>query len=367
MTPRVPGGRCEHDQSARLVPRYLPPDEDAANRIRTRRRRGYAADDLGHPHLAGRLCRSRASHRRPPRQRPGKLHGTATRTHEPSLYRVLRLLAALGVLDDSVQPRSFGLTALGDRLRSDAPACVRSWAVFLEALGGVRPFEHILHTVRTGEPGFGQAQGMEIFEFLAQNPRSAAIFDAAMSERTAAFAPSVADSYDFADIRTVIDVGGGTGTLLVEILRKHAHLHGVLFETPAVAARANAVLDAIDLGDRRQILAGDFFENVPEGADCYLLANVLHDWDDAQAGQILRNCRQAMTRGGRVLIVERLISDAPGDAVPTLLSDINMLVITGGQERTNAEYGDLLATAGLTIGEVHPVAFPYGIIEGLPA
>jgi hypothetical protein len=291
----------------------------------------------------------------------------ATRTHEPSLYRVLRLLAALGVLDDSVQPRSFGLTALGDRLRSDAPACVRSWAVFLEALGGVRPFEHILHTVRTGEPGFGQAQGMEIFEFLAQNPRSAAIFDAAMSERTAAFAPSVADSYDFADIRTVIDVGGGTGTLLVEILRKHAHLHGVLFETPAVAARANAVLDAIDLGDRRQILAGDFFENVPEGADCYLLANVLHDWDDAQAGQILRNCRQAMTRGGRVLIVERLISDAPGDAVPTLLSDINMLVITGGQERTNAEYGDLLATAGLTIGEVHPVAFPYGIIEGLPA
>ena len=134
----------------------------------------------------------------------------------------------------------------------------------------------------------------------------------------------------------------------MEILRKHAHLHGVLFETPAVAARANAVLDAIDLGDRRQVLAGDFFENVPDGADCYLLANVLHDWDDTQAGQILRNCRQAMTRGGRVLIVERLISDAPGDAVPTLLSDINMLVITGGQERTNAEYGDLLATAGLT-------------------
>ncbi len=290
----------------------------------------------------------------------------ATRTHEPSLHRVLRLLAALGVLD-TVPPRSFGLTALGDRLRSDAPACVRSWAVFLEALGGVRPFEHILHTVRTGEPGFGQAQGMEIFDFLAQNPHSAAIFDTAMSERTAAFAPSVADTYDFADIRTVVDVGGGTGTLLVEILRKRAHLHGILFETPAVAARADAVLDAIDLADRCQVLAGDFFENVPGGADCYVLANVLHDWDDTQAGQILRNCRQAMTRGGRVLIVERLIPDPPGNAVPTLLSDINMLVITGGQERTNAEYGDLLAVAGLTIGKVHPVAFPYGVIEGLPA
>jgi hypothetical protein len=290
----------------------------------------------------------------------------ATRTHELSLYRVLRLLAALGVLD-AVQPRSFGLTALGDRMRSDAPACVRSWAVFLEALGGVRPFEHILHTVRTGEPGFGQAHGMEIFEFLAQHPQSAAIFDTAMSERTAAFAPSVADGYDFADVRTVVDVGGGMGTLLVEILRKHAHLHGILFETPAVAARADAILDAIDLADRCQVLGGDFFENVPVGADCYVLANVLHDWDDTHAGRILRNCRLAMTRGGRVLIAERLIPERLGDAVPTLLSDINMLVITGGQERTNAEYGDLLASAGLSIGKVHPVAFPYGVIEGLPA
>ena len=290
----------------------------------------------------------------------------ATRTHEPSLYRVLRLLAALGVLD-TVEPRSFGLTALGDRLRSDAPACVRSWATFAESLGGVRPFEHILHTVRTGEPGFDTALGMKIFDFLAQNPQNAATFDAAMSERTAAFAPSVAGTCDFSRARTVVDVGGGTGTLLVEILRRHAHLHGVLFETPAVAARADAVLDAIDLADRCQVLAGDFFQNLPDGADYYVLANVLHDWDDTQAAQILRNCRLAMARDGRVLIVERLIPDTPGDAVPTLLSDINMLVITGGQERTTAEYGDLLAAAGLTIGEVRPVAFPYGVIEGLPA
>jgi SAM-dependent methyltransferase len=290
----------------------------------------------------------------------------ATRTHEPSLYRVLRLLAALGVLD-TVQPRSFGLTPLGDRLRRDAPACVRSWAVFLEALGGVRPFEHIMHTVRTGEPGFRQAHGMEIFEFLAQNPQSATIFDTAMAERTAAFAPSVADGYDFADIRAVVDVGGGTGTLLVEILRKHSHVHGILFETPAVAARAGAVVDAIDLADRCQVLTGNFFEHVPAGADCYLLANVLHDWDDTQARRILRTCRRAMNRGGRVLIAERLIPERPGDAVPALLSDINMLVITGGQERTNTEYGDLLASAGFTIGKVHPVAFPYGVIEAHPA
>jgi O-methyltransferase domain len=286
-----------------------------------------------------------------------------TGTHQPSLYRVLRLLAALDVFDE-VEPGSFGLTVLGDRLRIGAPAGMRSWAIFLEAVGGMLPFEHILDTVRTGTPGIDIAFGMGIFELLAQHPGHAATFDAAMSERTAAFAPSVADGYEFSDIRSVVDVGGGKGTLLAEILRRHSHLHGTLFETAAVAARAEAVLDGADLADRCELVAGDFFEQVPRGADCYLLANVLHDWDDQRAIDILGNCRQAMVRGGRVLIVERLIPDEPGDAVPTLLSDINMLVITGGRERTNAEYAGLLERAGLTIGTVRPVAFPYGIIEG---
>ncbi len=289
-----------------------------------------------------------------------------TGTHQPSLYRVLRLLAALDVFDE-VSPGSFGLTVLGDRLRSGAPAGMRSWAIFLEAVGGVLPFEHILDTVRTGTPGIDIAFGMGLFELLAQHPGNAATFDAAMSERTAAFAPSVADAYDFSDIRSIVDVGGGKGTLLAEILRRHSHLHGSLFETAAVAARAEAVLDGAELADRCEVLAGDFFERVPRGADCYVLANVLHDWDDRQAIAILRNCRQSMVRGGRVLIVERLIPDEPGDAVPTLLSDINMLVITGGQERTNAEYTDLLGRAGLQIGTVRPVAFPYGIVEGFCA
>src|SRR5580658_11365 len=153
----------------------------------------------------------------------------ATRAHEPSLYRVLRLLAALDVLEE-VEPRSFGLTALGDRLRSDAPAGMRSWAIFLEAVGGLQPFEHILDTVRTGTPGLDIAFGVGVFEFLAQRPGDAATFDAAMSERTAAFAPSVADSYDFSDIRSIVDVGGGQGTLLAQILRRHSHLHGTLLE-----------------------------------------------------------------------------------------------------------------------------------------
>ena len=207
----------------------------------------------------------------------------------------------------------------------------------------------------------------DLFEFLAHNEDAAASFDAAMAERTAAYAPSVADAYDFSDFRMIVDVGGGNGTLLVDILRRHSHLSGVLFETPTVAARADAVLDATDIADRCRVRAGDFFQQVPDRADCYVLANVLHDWDGPRSIQILRNCRRAMARAGRVLIVERLIPDNGGDPIPTLLSDINMLVMTGGQERSNAEYGELLRAAQLTLESVQPVAFPYGVIEGLAA
>jgi SAM-dependent methyltransferase len=313
----------------------------------------YAAAELGIPDLLADGARS--SHEL----------AEATGTHEPSLYRVLRVLAALGVFEEH-EARRFTLTIVGERLRSGATTGMRSWAVFLDAMGGVRPFAHILETVRTGRPGREIEFGEELFESLASHPEAAAIFDAAMAERTAAYAPSVADTYDFSDVRTVADVGGGNGTLLVEILRRHQHLSGVLFETPGAAARAKAVIDAGDLANRCEVLAGDFFQSVP-GADCYVLANVLHDWDDERSIHILRNCHRAMVGAGRVLIVERLIPQDGGDPVPTLLSDINMLVFTGGQERTNAEYRTLLRAAALRPGRVLAVAFPYGVIEGLAA
>jgi hypothetical protein len=290
----------------------------------------------------------------------------ATGTDESALYRVLRLLAALGVFVEH-EHRSFGLTTVGERLRSDVDVAMRSWAILLEALGGVRPFEYILETVRTGRPGFDAAFGTGIFEFLAQHPTNAAVFDAAMSERTTAFAPSVAVIHDFSDAHTVVDVGGGRGTLLVEVLRRHRHLRGVLLETPTVAANADAILDATDIAGRCEVLSGDFFEQVPAGAERYLLANVLHDWGDERSIEILRNCRRAMARTGRVLIVERLIPEDGSDPLPTLLSDINMLVLSGGKERTNAEYCELLEAAGLKLESVQAVAFPYGIIEGVVA
>jgi hypothetical protein len=287
----------------------------------------------------------------------------ATRAHGPSLYRVLRLLASLGVLTEH-EHRLFSLTVLGERLRADVPA---SWAMLVESLGGVQSFGPIIETVRTGKPGLDIAYGMGTFEFLSHHPELAQGFQAAMSERTEAFAPSVAGEYDFSQMRAVADIGGGKGTLLAAVLRANRHLHGVLFDRPAVTAGAVDVLEAADAADRCEIVSGDFFEGVPAGADGYILANVLHDWDDARAIEILGSCRRVMAGDGRVLIVERLIADDPAAALPVLLSDLNMLVFTGGRERTDAGYGELLTRAGLRPGRVQPVAAPYGIIEGLAA
>ncbi len=289
-----------------------------------------------------------------------------TGTDEASLYRVLRLLAGLGVVSE-VPPRSFALTILGDRLRSDAPASMRSWALLFGTAAFTKPFEHIMHSLRTGEPGFDAAHGAPWIEFLSSHPADAAAFDAAMLERTAAFAASMTAGYDFSDIRTIVDVGGGRGVLLATLLRGHGHLQGKLLELPTVAASAHALLAGAGVADRCEVVAGDFFRGLPRGADCYVLANVLHDWDDRKAIDILTSCRQAVTRQGRVLVAERLIPDDLAEGVPALLSDINMLVLTGGRERTNSEYGQLLAAAGLRLGMIRPIAYPYGIIEGIPA
>lgn len=287
----------------------------------------------------------------------------ATGTHEPSLYRVLRLLASVGVLHEE-EPRTFSLTILGDRLRLGVPASVRSWAMLADTVG-LESFWPVVETLRTGQAGLEISYGKPAFEHLHQDPERAARFHATMSERTAAFAPGLAAGYDFAGLRTVADIGGGQGILLAAILRAHPHLRGILFDLPEVVDPAKDVLEAAGVADRCEIVTGDFFESVPSGADACVMANVLHDWDDPQSVGILARCGQAMGPGGRVLIVERLIPDDPAAAVPVLISDLNMLMVTGGRERTNAEYGELLAAAGLSQGQILPVGSPYGIIEGL--
>jgi hypothetical protein len=185
-----------------------------------------------------------------------------------------------------------------------------------------------------------------------------------MSERTAAFAPSVALNCDFSRMRMVADIGGGHAMLITAILLAHPDLRGLVLDLPYVVPSAKAKIKAAGISDRCEVVAGDFFESVPSGADCYILANVLHDWNDERAIAILRNCRHAMRGGGRVLVVKRMIFADPVQSVPTLLSDINMLVLTGDLERTRDEYLRLFEDADLRLTRVIPVLFPYGIFEG---
>ena len=295
--------------------------------------------------------------------RPSAQLAQLTGAHAPSLYRVLRLLAALNVLREQ-PPGHFALTPLGEPLRSGVPGSLRNWAMLTDTVGGLKPFDRIIDSVMTGEAGLKLAYDDTWIDFLVKHPAEAVNFQAAMSERTASFAPSLAVTYDFSRMRRVVDVGGGRGTLLAAVLAANTHLHGVVFDLPEGVAGAAETLRAAGLADRSATESGDFFVAVPSGGDGYLLANVLHDWDDDRSVAILRSCRRAMQGDGRVLIVERMIFSDPERSIPTLLSDLNMMVLTGGQERTEEEYARLLATADLRLTRVLPVAYPYGVFEG---
>lgn len=216
----------------------------------------------------------------------------------------------------------------------------------------------------SGEPGLKLASGEGWIDFLIARPAQAASFQAAMSERTAAFASSLAATYDFPRMRHVVDIGGGHGTLLAAILTARPDLRGTLFDLPKIVAGSSELLQAAGVADRCVACGGDFFATVPEGGDGYILANVLHDWDDDRSVAILRNCRRAIHADGRVLVVERMIFADPARSIPTLLSDISMLVLTGGQERTTDEYARLFAGAGMRLTRAIPIAYPYGIFEG---
>ena len=282
-----------------------------------------------------------------------------TDTRPRSLYRILRLLAALGVLVES-ETQGFALTPLGECLRTGVPNSLHEWATQLDGLGGLRPFDEILTAVRSGAPSLNHVLGTDWLTHLTAHPDIARTFQASMSERTAAIAPTVAARYDFEAVDTIIDVGGGRGTLLASILSAHPRLRGVLYELPVVIANPEPILRECA---RCDIVAGDFFTSVPSGGDAYILANVLHDWDDADCIRILRCCRRAMSSGAKILVIERMITNDPVQSLPTLLSDLHMMVLTGGMERTHDEYGRLFTEVDLALTRVVPVRPPFAIFE----
>ncbi|MEV5944276.1 methyltransferase [Streptomyces sp. NPDC051994] len=293
-----------------------------------------------------------------------------TGTHAPSLRRLMRGLASIGLVEEG-EGGAFRLTPAGAPLRSDVPGSVRPMLMPYFDEGIWASWGRFLDSVRTGRPAVESVTGGSVFDHFAADPELAAEFNAAMAVSGGAEAWSLAQSFDFTGVRTVVDIGGGSGALLAVLLGHHRGLRGILVDTPAGVSDAPAAFAAAGVADRCEITAGDFFTSVPGGGDLYLIKSVLHDWDDEECVRILRNCRRAMDSTGRVLIVEVI---APAVVNPTTdpfltASDLNLLVLTRGRERTQEEFAHLLKEAGLRLtGVGDPVGFNgYRTIEARPA
>lgn len=282
-----------------------------------------------------------------------------------SLARLMRVLVAAG-LYVRVEGERFACTELGDAFRSEVPRSVAGWARMVGRPFHWRAYGELEYCVRTGENGFEQAHGVPLWEYLTEHPDEQELFDGAMTALSRVTADSVAEAYDFGRFSTVVDVGGGRGLLLAVILARHPSIDGVLLDRPEVVSGAQALLSAAGVAERCVVVGGSFFEAVPENGDAYILKSVIHDWADAEAIEILRTCRRAMPPHGRLLLVEQLLDLSP-DAVRTALSDLTMLVMAGGQERTTSEYGALLAAAGFDLTRTIPTAGDAFVIESVPA
>jgi hypothetical protein len=292
----------------------------------------------------------------------------ATSTDPDSLRRVLRLLAGAGVFTEE-EDGKFALTPIGACLRSGVPGSMRAATLLF---GGItqQAWGDLLHSVETGEPAFRRVFGMDSFDYLAEHPDEAANFDAAMAGFTKRIATAVAEAYDFSPFHRIVDIGGGNGLLLAGILTAYPALAGIIFDLPHVAARAEEQIRELDLADRCEIVGGDFFKEVPSGGDAYLLKHVIHDWNDDRATEILRNCRRAMGAEATLLIVEGVYPsriDQSEESRGAAANDVNMLVCTGGRQRSEAEFRGLFDAAGFRLMRIVPAQAPVKVIEGVCA
>jgi len=286
----------------------------------------------------------------------------------PELRRTLRALVAAGVFTE-LEDGCFALNDAAAELRADAPGRVRDVVInFGEEM--YRAFGELLHTVRTGETAFDAVYGKPLFAYYSEHPEAEASGSARMLARTLPVADEVARSDVLSDVGTVVDVGGGPGTILAEVVSHHPALRGVLLERPGVLEIARAYLVERGVLDRCELVEGDFFRSVPRGGDVYVVKSVLHDWPDDRCVQILGNCRDAMEPHARVAVIEFVLPDrvTPSrEALPALLLDLIMLTYAGGRERTEAEYAHLLDQAGLRLVTVNALQSGPSLLEAVPA
>ena len=277
------------------------------------------------------------------------------------LYRILRALSNLGIVSELADGR-FELGSLGQHLRTHAEGSLRGVAALYGERWIWNAYGNLIHSVRTGEPAFDAVHGQRFFDYLQKDESAAHSFNTAMTSYSAQEISAVTAAYDFARFRSLADIGGGHGRLLAALLRASPHSRGILFDLPAVCAGAQSTLEQAGVADRASIVSGNFFAEVPQGAQLYVMKSIVHDWDDDAALQILANCRAAMARDSRLLLIERVIG-GPNDVDEAKLFDINMLAMLGGRERTVGEYRALLESAGLRMTRALATASPQSLIE----
>jgi SAM-dependent methyltransferase len=278
--------------------------------------------------------------------------------------RLLRAAVSLGLVAMLPDGR-FGLAPPGELLRSDVPDSVRDFAIAMTAPGSWLPWGRLTDAIREGERQAVAALGHEFFDYYAANPIEGDAFTGAMANHSASVARPLAQVLDTSAVNHVVDIGGASGTIIAALLEANPALRGTILERADVVPRAEAALAKLGLASRCRAVAGDFFDSVPE-ADLYILKVILHDWDDQQSINILRNCARAMRPNGRVVLVERLFPEH-GDPGGAALSDLNMLVLLPGRERTASEFAGLFRAAGLKLDRISELASSLALIEASSA
>jgi hypothetical protein len=272
-----------------------------------------------------------------------------TKTDALSLYRTLRALASVGVFSE-VASREFALTPLAALLRTSVPNSVRSLAI-MYAEEQYHAWGEFLYSVRTGRPAFEHQFQLGVFEYFAQNPAAGRVFNEAMSGLTSQTADALAKAYDFSALKIIVDIGGNLGTILAAIFREYPNAQGILFDRQNVVFAAAEYLAKAGLDKRCRCVGGDFFASVPTGGNAYLLASILHDWDDDRCVTILTKCREVMPPDGKLLVVELVLP--PGDVPhPGKWVDLHMLVMASGRERTETQYKNLFISGGFNLTQV---------------
>ena len=278
--------------------------------------------------------------------------------------RLMRMLTGIGVF--AAEGGRYGLNPISERLREETPGSLKH--MFIAETDGVhwRSWEKVVDAVRTGLPRPKPVFGMPAFDYYAEHKDEGEQFGRAMANVSGFASKAVLEAYDFGGLKTIMDVGGGNGSMVRAILEKYPEARGIVADLPYIAAQANDAIREAGLAERCRFEPTDFFQSVPKGADGHLLKFVLHDWNDEECATILRNCRAAIAPGGRLMVLEVVVPEDPGFDFSHVM-DLNMLVMTGGMERTAGEYEALLARGGFRLKRIVSNESPFSVIEGEPA